>query len=296
MGQNSIKCPQCGAVHVNHVSQNKYSCPFCGHSFYVERESNFVQQETDEFKLAQEIERKELERSLAQKKKNRIIYALIGCVLFVPIVYLSVRFAEYIDNKFSDKNIYFDYDNKYDKISFLQQAPFESDGKTCVFSDYARKVTIDGTTYAVEYGNIRGEYYHLTCNSDSTIAYLEFGDEKYKRPIKNSSYRIFDFADEDALRKYLCEKSFEFMDDVFTFTKDAYTVYLNDYKVSDYIEYEFHNHNLWRYTRERPIESRAVIGIHHYGGVDILYLMMTEDGKYAYLLQHGSNKKYKRQN
>ena len=78
MGQSSIKCPQCGAVHVNHVSQNKYSCPFCGHSFYVERESNFVQQETDEFKLAQEIERKELERSLAQKKKNRIIYALIG--------------------------------------------------------------------------------------------------------------------------------------------------------------------------------------------------------------------------
>lgn len=293
---NTIKCPQCGATHVNHVSQNKYSCPFCGHNFYVEDQSEFVQQETDEFKQAQKIERDEFKRSLAQKKKNRIIYALIGCVLFVPITYLLILLVFHIDNKYSDKFINFDSDNKYDEISFLQQAPFESDGKTCVFSDYARKVTIDGTTYDVENGKIRGEYYHLKCNNDSTIAYLEFGGEKYNRPIVNSTYRIFDFADEDALRKYLCEKPFEFMGDVYTFTKDAYCVNYNGYEVSNYIEYEFQLHNLWRYTHEYHIESRAIIGIHHYGGVDILYLMMTEDGKDAYLLQYGSNKKYKRLN
>lgn len=295
MGQNSLRCPQCGAVHVNHVSQNKYICPFCEHTFYVNDKTEFIIQETDEFKQTQLIEREELKRSLAKKGKNNIIYALIGIVLFGPILYISLSLVSNINEKYSDKYIYFDNDNKYDKITFLQQGPFESDGKTCVFSDYARKVTIDGTTYEVENWNIRGEFILLKCNHDSTNAFFEFGGKKFKRPIKNSSYQIFDFADENALRKYLCEKPFEFMGDVFTFTKDAYSVNYNGYEVSNYIEFEFHDNNLWRYNRERPIESRAVIGIHHYGEVDIFYLMMTEDGKNAYLLQYGSNKKYNRQ-
>ena len=217
MEQNIIKCPQCGAVHVNHVSQNKYLCPFCGHSFYVNGKTEFIKQEIDKLKQAQLIEREELKRSLKLKNKNLIIYALIGCVLFVPIIYLSTHFVFYIEEKYSNKCINFDYNNEYDKISFLQQAPFESDGKTCVFSDYARKVTIDGSTLEIKNGEIKGEYIYLECNSDSTIAFFKIGDEIYKRPIKSSTYHIFDFADEDALRKYLSEKPFEFMDEVITF-------------------------------------------------------------------------------
>lgn len=295
MEQNTIKCPQCGAARIEKVSRNKFSCPYCGYVFYVEGDSEFVKQETDEFKLSQKFEREEFKRSLEQKKKNRLIFALIGLVLFVPLVALGGWIASMISNYFSDK--YIDFSGDYDYISFLQQAPFESKGKTCVFSDYARKATINGKTYDVEKGKINGDYILLHCNRDSTIAFFEINGERYERPIKNSTYQIFDFHDEDALRHYLCERPFKFIDETFLFTKDAYSVNYNDIEISNYIEYDFHygqNPNLRRFYHYDWPELRAVIGIHHYSGVDILYLMMTEDGKDAYLLEYGSNKKFKR--
>lgn len=289
---NQNKCPQCGATHINHINSNKYSCPFCNHVFYIEDQLEFVKQETDEFIQAQQIEREELKRSMAQKRKNRIIYLLISCVLFVPITCLFCYCFFYIYDKYSDK--YINFNNEYDEISFLQQAPFEFNGKTCVFSDYARKATIDGTTFEIVNGKIKGSYIWLRCNSDSTIAFFEIGEDRYERPIMNSTYRIFDFVDEDALREYLCEKPFEFMGDVFMFTKEAYALNYNGYEVSNYIEYDMRANK--SETRLLYIESRARILIHHVGGIDIFNLMMTEDGRDAYLLQDGTKKKYKRIN
>lgn len=293
---NTIKCPQCGAARIEKVSRNKCSCPYCGNVFYVEADSEFVKQETDGLKLSQKIEREEFKRSLKQKKKNLFIFWEIGIILFVPLVALLSWVIVMIANYFSDK--YIDFSCEYEKISFLQEAPFESKGKTCVFSDYARKVTINGKMYDVDNMIINGDYILLCCNRDSTVAYFEINGEKYQRPIRNSTYKILDFHDEDALRHYLCERPFQSMDDTLRFIKDAYSVIYNGIEISNYIEYDFHygqSPNLWRYYSGWPIEARAVIGIHHYRGLDILYLMMAEDGKDAYLLPYGSNKKIIRQ-
>ena len=175
---NTIKCPQCGAAHVEHVSLNKYSCPYCGHEFYVENESNFVKQEIDEFKLAQQIKREEFKRKLKLEQKNKIIYLLAGCILFIPILFLVVWISIFIVDKFADKRLYFN--DEYAEIEFLEAAPFVCDDETCEFSNFAQTAKINGVEQKVSLS-----FYQLYTNSDSTIAYVEIGDKKYERQIKN---------------------------------------------------------------------------------------------------------------
>lgn len=288
MEHNSIKCPQCGAAHVDHVSQNKFSCPFCGHSFYVEGKTEFVQQETDEFKLAQKIEREELERSLAQKNKNRIIYALVAIVsLFIVVIIFAIVY-----NVSRDKQVTFSY--PHEMCAFLEAGPFVCESDTIVFSDFATKANINGQEYASNPSSssvsIENEmfspflYTYTNYNDSKAIIYDSWSDKKYVRDAKMPIKDYFEFTSDSSVREYLANAIFSNDENTIRFTDNGNTLVINDDIVSSNLDISYMK---GIFTDDKDVElikSRASICVNGSNFRYELNLIMDQQGNNAYLI------------
>ena len=295
MDKTTIKCPQCGASHIQHINTNHYSCPYSGYTFSVSGGSNFVNQETDEFKIAQKIEEEKFKTTIwkrwwKRKKKEMVIIIIGMLVLGPPLWYLM----NYVDG-LKDKEMSFETD--YDRIAFLEAAPFTAKGTEIVFSDFCRKVTINGVTKEASALYVENKSIWIWCSGDSTVAYVGFDGEKLaKRPMKISVKPIFTFKDEVELRNYLCEKPFVFMDEKLTFAKQAYSLDYNNEVITNevIVKLTSKGRHFDSAFNTVPIDSRASISYLRNGVKEYLYLIMDEEGNNAYLLNSDSKKKYKR--
>lgn len=283
---NTIKCPQCGAAHVNHVSQNKYSCPFCGHVFYIEGHTEFIKQETDEFKQAQIIERDELERSLAQKKKNRIIFALATSVSLIIILIISV--IAY--NVFRDKQIKFS--SLHEMCAFLEAGPFVYESDTIFFSDFATKVKINGQEYFSEPYNYfvfieNGMSFETYTNYNETkaILYDSRSEKKYVRDANLPIKDYFEFSSESSVREYLANAIFSNDDVTIRFEDNGNTLVINDAIISSNLNiFCMKGKRIEHKESAELIKSRASITVNGSGIRYELNLIMDQQGNNAYLI------------
>ena len=200
----------------------------------------------------------------------------------------------YVDG-LKDKEMSFETD--YDRIAFLEAAPFTAKGMEIVFSDFCRKVTINGVTKEANAYCVESKSIWIWCSGDSTVAYVGFEKEKMaERPMKISVKPIFTFKDEVELRNYLCEKPFVFIDEKLTFAKQAYSLDYNNEVISNEVIVELTNKgkSFGSAFNTVPIDSRAIISYLRNGVKEYLYLIMDEEGNNTYLLHSDSKKKYKR--
>ena len=304
MDQNAIKCPQCGAIHLDRISRNQFKCPYCGYSFTMEGVAEFVKQRKDDNQIILEQERKKVRRKGLRFDGIYGIFILASFCLLPTTPIACDSFERWKEKLWGDKE-YYTYSSMpiYDKISFLEAAPFSRDGEKLLFSDYGRKATINNVEHEVDLFYSGDPIVDLKCNSDSSEVCVFYAGKKYVRPNKTYPSNIFYFKNENELREYLCKKPFGDKGETYSFFREANSVKVDGQYVFDYVECEIRDKPLLKrgqsesYKFRNPeTESRASIAIHHDGGTDLLYLMMDKDGSNAYLLQYGTNKKFKRMN
>lgn len=93
MEQEKFKCPQCGATNVEKIGFNQYSCPYCGHHFYVQNETVMEGNSTSKYHELRSNRDDIIEAMMKAEKKDEnkamIIYiaALIAlCALIIFIM------------------------------------------------------------------------------------------------------------------------------------------------------------------------------------------------------------------
>jgi len=299
---DTIKCPQCGAAHVERVSSNKYSCPYCGHEFFVESNSYFVKQETDEFKLDQRIKRDELRREQKLRKKNKVIYSLIfAClVIIVPVAWLII--SRIFDNKTKQ------FQNVREICEFLEAAPFISGSDTIIFTDFATKARVNGRLFKVHisYNKIKKEasctlkdatqskYLSIETTYNESRDVICSHDEEYYRNAVTKEYSYFSFSNEDDVREYLSQSVFSDNNNIIEFPDCGQTFVANGQRVSPNVTISDLNGTTSDYI-ENPdiIKSVATINIDR-NGVGYRYtffLIMDKNGNNAYLLDKNNNNK-----
>ena len=300
---NTIKCPQCGAVHVEKISSNYFSCPFCGRSFYTEATTHFVKQETNELKIKQRIETEELQRTLVRKKRNYLFYALLFlCLAFFAgsIFMVSVK----LERIFGNKDVQFN--NIHELCAFLEAGPFVCESETISFSDFATKATINGKDYTSKpylyssgIGGVDIGYDRYNAQTNYTGSkmiisknHVEDSKKEYIRDASIPAKKYFEFSGESSVRKYLSNAVFSDGENTIRFEDDGNTFIVNDIRtiLNTRINCECGERalNIDQDTKEIEfIKSRAEISIENRTDKRYLItfkLIMDQDGNNACLL------------
>lgn len=296
---NTIKCPQCGAAHVEHVSQNKYSCPYCGNEFFVESDSIFVEQETDEFKLRQRIKREELKRAQKQKTKTKITVFWALILLVLPLCLAWFTISEIFKNK------KLEFETPHEMCVFLEAAPFVCDNDTIVFSDFATKATINGKKYTSKPEknevsiNIDGKhtsfFIYTSFNNSKAIICDDFDSEReFVRDANIPTDEYFEFTNESSVCEYLSNSIFANEIGTIRFEDNGNTFVFNDNRISSDLSITCMR-GTWGNTTELKKSRACIIAVSGSGERYTLYLIMDQRGNNACLLD-ARNIKFKKIN
>lgn len=86
MEQEKFKCPQCGATNVEKIGVNQYSCPYCGHHFYVQNDAIVEGNRISKYNELSTRRRQRNQELMDKEEKFNQLFVIALLISFVLLV------------------------------------------------------------------------------------------------------------------------------------------------------------------------------------------------------------------